>query len=178
MVFPLFLFNYQGFISLVSSLDTRALPIYVALTSANEPESRGTYFLNAHLPRKLCGDKMGNDDKSGSELDQFEARLNAARQNTDSAHVSKAKPTETPKGFGLAMRCGTDLIAGLAVGVAIGYALDTYVFDTKPWLMVLFFFLGAAAGMMNVFRTVQGLGMAVGYKDTPEQDEKTDNLKD
>ena len=33
----------------------------------------------------------------------------------------------------------------------IGFILDT-LFDTKPWLIIIFFFLGAAAGMLNVIR--------------------------
>jgi ATP synthase protein I len=30
--------------------------------------------------------------------------------------------------------------------------------------MILFFFLGAGAGMLNVYRTVSGIGHAVGYE--------------
>ena len=32
------------------------------------------------------------------------------------------------------------------------------------WLMIAFFFLGSAAGIMNVYRAVNGLGLAPGYK--------------
>jgi len=35
------------------------------------------------------------------------------------------------------------------VGVGIGYLLDTWL-DTKPWFLVGFFFVGAAAGVLNV----------------------------
>lgn len=123
---------------------------------------------------------MDDDSKNVSELDQFETRLKQAQEHSTAPRGLKDKPSnEPPKGYGLALRCGTDLIAGLVVGVAIGYALDTYVFDTKPWLMVLFFFLGAAAGIMNVFRTVQGLDMAAGYKnDYLERRGKNDNSED
>jgi len=116
-----------------------------------------------------------SDEKDRSELDKFDTRLKQAQENSTAPRGLKAATNEPPKGLGLALRCGTDLVAGIAVGVAIGYTLDTYVFDTKPWLMVLFFFLGSAAGMINVFRTVQGLGMAVGYKDNLKQDEKNEN---
>ncbi|SCA57371.1 Bifunctional phosphoribosylaminoimidazolecarboxamide formyltransferase/IMP cyclohydrolase [Candidatus Terasakiella magnetica] len=121
---------------------------------------------------------MSKDDKDSPELDEFDTRLKQAQEHSVAPRGLKAATNEPPKGLGLALRCGADLISGLVVGVAIGYALDHYVFDTKPWLMVLFFFLGAAAGMMNVFRTVQGLGMAAGYKETFETDGKDDNLKD
>ena len=121
---------------------------------------------------------MGIDDKKASELDEFEARLKEAQGHSTAPRGLKAPTNEPPKGFGLALRCGADLISGLVVGVGIGYALDNYVFDTKPWLMILFFFLGAAAGLMNVFRTVKGLDMAAGYKDNYTAPEKSDNSKD
>ena len=54
--------------------------------------------------------------------------------------------------MGSAFKLGTELIAAVAVGTIIGFILDNW-FDTKPWLIIIFFFLGAAAGMLNVIRT-------------------------
>ena len=42
-------------------------------------------------------------------------------------------------------------MAAVAVGTIIGFILDTW-FDTKPWLIIIFFFLGAAAGILNVIK--------------------------
>ena len=53
--------------------------------------------------------------------------------------------------MGNAFKLGTELVASVAVGTIIGFILDT-LFDTKPWLIIIFFFLGAAAGMLNVIR--------------------------
>ena len=53
--------------------------------------------------------------------------------------------------MGSAFKLGTELVAAVAVGTIIGFNLDT-LFDTKPWLIIIFFFLGAAAGMLNVIR--------------------------
>lgn len=66
-------------------------------------------------------------------------------------------------GFGLAFRIGAELVAGLVVGLGIGWALDAWL-GTGPWLLILFFFLGAGAGVLNVWRSVKGYGLAVGYK--------------
>ncbi len=68
----------------------------------------------------------------------------------------------------MALRIGTELVAGLAVGVVIGWLLDRWL-GTKPLFLILFFILGSAAGIMNVFRTVSGMGHAVGYKPAPGQ---------
>ena len=54
--------------------------------------------------------------------------------------------------MGTAFKLGTELVAAVAVGTIIGFILDNW-FDTKPWLIIIFFFLGVAAGMLNVIRT-------------------------
>jgi ATP synthase protein I len=59
--------------------------------------------------------------------------------------------------FGLAFRIAIELVAALCVGVAIGWGLD-YVLGTRPWGMIIFFFIGAAAGMVGVFRAAKDLG--------------------
>ena len=53
--------------------------------------------------------------------------------------------------MGSAFKLGTELVAAVAVGTIIGFILDNW-FDTKPWLIIIFFFLGAAAGILNVIR--------------------------
>ena len=53
--------------------------------------------------------------------------------------------------MGSAFKLGTELVAAVAVGTIIGFILDGW-FGTKPWLIIIFFFLGAAAGMLNVIR--------------------------
>ena len=54
--------------------------------------------------------------------------------------------------MGNAFKLGTELVAAVAVGTIIGFILDGW-FDTKPWLIIIFFFLGTAAGILNVIRT-------------------------
>ena len=56
--------------------------------------------------------------------------------------------------MGNAFKLGTELVAAVVVGTIIGFILDSW-FDTKPWLIIIFFFLGAAAGMLNVIRTAK-----------------------
>ena len=54
--------------------------------------------------------------------------------------------------MGRAFKLGTELVSAVVVGTIIGFILDNW-FDTKPWLMIIFFFLGTAAGILNVIRT-------------------------
>ena len=40
--------------------------------------------------------------------------------------------------MGNAFKLGTELVAAVAVGTIIGFILDSW-FDTKPWLIIIFF---------------------------------------
>ena len=80
-------------------------------------------------------------------------------------------------GLALAFRTGIELVSALAVGVGIGFLLDKWL-DTTPWFLVVFFFLGAAAGILNVYRAASGIGLAPGDKAPPEGDtEQADEQK-
>lgn len=69
---------------------------------------------------------------------------------------------ELPQGsLGFALRVGVELVAALMVGVAIGWGIDRWL-GTRPWGLLVFFFLGAAAGILNVYRAVGGSGMMGG----------------
>ena len=58
--------------------------------------------------------------------------------------------------MGSAFKLGTELVAAVVVGTIIGFILDT-LFDTKPWLIIIFFFLGAAAGILNVIKVAKNM---------------------
>jgi len=58
--------------------------------------------------------------------------------------------------MGNAFKLGTELVAAVVVGTIIGFILDNW-FDTKPWLIIVFFFLGSAAGMFNVIKTAKNM---------------------
>ena len=81
--------------------------------------------------------------------EDFKTRLKIAKSK-----IKKELDTDNEKRgsfMGNAFKLGTELVAAVAVGTIIGFILDT-LFDTKPWLIIIFFFLGAAAGMLNVIR--------------------------
>jgi ATP synthase protein I len=56
--------------------------------------------------------------------------------------------------MGIAFRLSTELVAGVFVGGAMGYFLDAWL-GTKPVFILIFFVLGVAAGVLNVFRTAK-----------------------
>ena len=58
-------------------------------------------------------------------------------------------------GLGQAVRIGTELLAALIVGGGLGWVLDTYIFASSPWGLVMGLVLGAAAGIRNAYRSAQ-----------------------
>ena len=84
--------------------------------------------------------------------EDFKTRLKIAKSK-----IKKQVENDTEKKgsfMGNAFKLGTELVAAVAVGTIIGFILDSW-FGTKPWLIIIFFFLGAAAGMLNVIRAAK-----------------------
>ena len=79
----------------------------------------------------------------------FKTRLRIAKKEI----LKKSLNENEKRGLfmGSAFRLGTELVAAVVVGTIIGFILDNW-FDTKPWLIISFFFLGTAAGILNVIR--------------------------
>ena len=88
----------------------------------------------------------------------FADRLRDLRKQVDGDNASGVvdKPGAAAPGsaMGLAFRVGLELATGLVVGGGLGWLLDRW-WHTSPAMLILFFFLGAAAGMVNVFRTAR-----------------------
>ena len=84
--------------------------------------------------------------------DSFKTRLEIAKNKLSKKNLYKNK--KTPSSIGTAFKMSTELVAAVAVGTIIGFILDK-TFGTKPWLILLFFFVGVIAGIMNVFKTAK-----------------------
>jgi len=82
--------------------------------------------------------------------DDFKTRLKIAKSKIKKDILSDSE--KRGSFMGTAFKLGTELVAAVGVGTIIGYILDNW-FGTKPWLIIIFFFLGAAAGLMNVIKT-------------------------
>jgi ATP synthase protein I len=94
-------------------------------------------------------------------LDNLDARLRAAQARELKAEGVGEK-NATTSGLGVGLRIGVEMVAGLGVGLAIGWGLDRW-WGTKPIMMILFFFLGAAAGILNAYRASSGMDDSVGF---------------
>ena len=59
-------------------------------------------------------------------------------------------------------RVATELLAGLLIGAGIGWTIDEYL-SSSPCFLIIFFLLGGAAGILNLWRIVTGRGLKIGY---------------
>ena len=81
--------------------------------------------------------------------EQLKDRLKNARKKLK---VEKENPQTS--NIGQAFKLSTELVAAVLVGTIIGFILDNW-FDTKPWLIIIFFFVGVIAGITNVIRSAK-----------------------
>tara|TARA_Y100000816_G_scaffold291724_1_gene284054 strand:+ start:3142 stop:3423 length:282 start_codon:yes stop_codon:yes gene_type:complete len=85
----------------------------------------------------------------------FKTRLKIAKKkskyksNTDNKQLRGSY-------LGQAFKMSTELVSAVVVGTIIGFILDKW-FDTKPWLIIIFFFVGVIAGIMNVIKSAKRL---------------------
>jgi len=109
---------------------------------------------------------------SGRDADTIRQRLDALGEELAGAQARHHKapalaPPSQGAALGQALRLGVELVAGVAVGGFIGWALDRFL-GTAPLLMVVFLGLGAAAGILNVVRTAKRMQAAApSGKDLP-----------
>jgi ATP synthase protein I len=96
--------------------------------------------------------------KKPEDLRELGDRLDAAERKR--AERSRTPP---PTSLGIAFRFSTEMVAGVAVGGALGYGID-WLAGTKPVFLIVFFILGAAAGILNVVRAAREINAGMASK--------------
>jgi len=87
------------------------------------------------------------DKKPDPALSSLDDRLKKARAQTE----DETAPVVKSSSYGTAMRIGVELVVGVVIGLLIGRLLDSWL-DTSPLMMIIFLFVGFAAGVNNVIR--------------------------
>lgn len=107
----------------------------------------------------------------GITPEELARKIDAARAKEGqpaSGAVGGAKTGNT--GAGQAMRAGVDMVAALVVGGFLGYWIDVWL-GSKPFGMIILFFLGAGAGFMNIYRSQTGQDYKIGFKEETKDKE-------
>ena len=85
-------------------------------------------------------------------LREISTRLEIAKKNIKKKQ-NKNRRTNAAS-IGKAFKISTELVAAVVVGSTMGFLLDNW-FGTKPMLTICFFFMGVAAGILNVFKSAK-----------------------
>jgi len=86
------------------------------------------------------------------KFSEFSTRLKIAKKKANKNFFANNKKGSSA--LGTALKLSTEMVAAVFVGSIIGFILDNW-FDSKPWLTVIFFFVGAVAGISNVIRSAK-----------------------
>ena len=86
------------------------------------------------------------------KINEIATRLEIAKKNIKK--TERNKEGSNAASLGKALKISTELVAAVVVGSIIGFILDSW-FDTKPWLIIVFFVIGITAGIMNVVKSAK-----------------------
>ena len=87
-------------------------------------------------------------------LKEISTRLEIAKKKIKKKQIKNNGSNATS--LGKALKISTELVAAVVVGTTLGFILDNW-FDTRPWLTISFFFIGVAAGIINVIKSAKNM---------------------
>ena len=88
------------------------------------------------------------------DLKEISTRLEIAKKKLEkNKNINKSSNAAS---LGKALKISTELVAAVVVGSILGFILDSR-FGTKPLLTICFFFMGVAAGILNVIRSAKNM---------------------
>lgn len=86
------------------------------------------------------------------------------------AQAQRAEPKATggddagqQQALAIGFRIGIEFVVSIGVATGLGWAIDR-VLGTRPFAIIILFFLGVAAGMLSVYRAITGQGSSVGFR--------------
>lgn len=111
------------------------------------------------------------------------ARLSGALKDATPPKPAPARPSTAESAsaesvgsaMSMGLKAGSEFVAAVILGAAIGWGLDR-LFGVKPLFLIVFFMLGVAAGVWNVIRATSPKGASFGHdsrlplKGAPDKD--------
>jgi ATP synthase protein I len=91
-------------------------------------------------------------------FDDFDARMRRLRGEPADAETAERQDGDRRSGGWAGVHAGIEIFVAFAVGLAVGWGLDTWL-GTMPLFLILFVLLGGAAGVLNAYRTLRRMGM-------------------
>ncbi|MEP3436856.1 MAG: AtpZ/AtpI family protein [Hoeflea sp.] len=92
------------------------------------------------------------EDGRSESLDARRKRLDAELLARRKVEPEAGSNRQASKGYALAVKLSSEFIAGVLVGVILGYMFDRFL-GTSPWGLIVFLLLGFCAGVLNILRS-------------------------
>lgn len=92
--------------------------------------------------------------KFEGRISDLSGRLDRVKAQRDAETKASNDAASRGRGMAYGMRMTAELVAAIIVGGVIGWALD-WLLGSRPWLFLVFFILGFAAGVLNVVRSYE-----------------------
>jgi ATP synthase protein I len=104
-------------------------------------------------------DRPEDDAALRARLDALAGQLKAHRPEPAATPRPAApdRPDAMASGMSMGLRAGSEFVAAILVGGAIGWGLD-WALKTRPAFTIIFFLLGVVAGVWNVIRATSPKG--------------------
>ncbi|HTQ34564.1 MAG TPA: AtpZ/AtpI family protein [Stellaceae bacterium] len=103
-----------------------------------------------------------SDDRPSDALARLAERLARARAQNTERPAGDGNNAGQQQALGIGFRIGIEFVVAIVVATGLGWALDRAL-GSKPFVMIVMFFLGVATGMLNVYRAITGQRTAVGF---------------
>jgi ATP synthase protein I len=114
-----------------------------------------------------------SEERPPDELAQLGKRLDQARSRRGEEPAAGGDNAGQQQALGIGFRIGIEFVVAIGVATALGWAIDR-VLGTRPFAIIVLFFLGVAAGMLSVYRAITGQGAAVGFRPPRRDTERKD----
>ena len=136
------------------------------------------------MPEPANDRGSGQRQMTAEEKAAFEGRISDLGERLDKVKADRQADVQADldaemrgRGMAYGMRMAAELVGAVIVGGAIGWGLDRWLGST-PWLFLLFFVLGFAAGVLNVVRAYERIqkeirartGGKIGHKVPDDED--------
>jgi ATP synthase protein I len=112
-----------------------------------------------------------SENRPPDELARLGKRLEEARSRRGEEPAAGGDGAGQQQALGVGFRIGIEFVVAIIVATGLGWAFD-HALGTRPFGMIVLFFLGVAAGMLNVYRAITGQSAAVGFRPKPNPERK------
>jgi ATP synthase protein I len=101
------------------------------------------------------------------ELERRRRDLEASLATRRTDRLEGKDEAKAATGYGQALKLSSEFIAGVVVGVGLGWIIDRLA-GTAPWGLIVGLLLGFGAGILNVLRSA-GLASEFGLSGKPRE---------